>query len=149
MAAAADSSGEATFRRTHTELALLGPALPVAAAAPVAETSWDSWCACWRPARPSARRQFYTIAVTYVLFTLVDGALRLLVLLQANQVGFSAFQVSLMFVLYELLGVFTNLGAGVLGARFGLKNTLLLGLGLEIVSVRVPQCAPPVRRPPP
>ena len=90
---------------------------------------------CLRPRVLTPKRQFYTIAVTYVLFTLVDGALRLIVLMQANQVGFSAFQVSLMFVLYELLGVFTNLGAGALGARFGLKNALLLGLVLEIVSV--------------
>src|SRR5690606_32578887 len=92
----------------------------------------------WRqrlfPQHPSPQRQFYTIAGTYILFTLVDGSLRLIVLLQANQVGFTAFQVALMFVLYELLGVFTNLGAGVLGARFGLKNTLLLGLALEVAS---------------
>ena len=116
-----------------TELQVLAgeSAVPASSAGPP-----PTWRQRLCPKHPSPQRQFYTIAGTYILFTLVDGSLRLIVLLQANQVGFTGFQVALMFVLYELLGVFTNLGAGVLGARFGLKNTLLLGLALEVASVR-------------
>ena len=86
-------------------------------------------------------KQFYTISGSYLVFTLTDGALRMLVLFQANQVGFTAFQVALMFVLYELLGVVTNLAGGVLGARYGLKAALILGIVLQVVSVSGAPCA--------
>jgi hypothetical protein len=37
-----------------------------------------------------------------------------------------------MFTLYELAGVFTNLAAGTMGARWGIKSTLLSGLCLQV-----------------
>ena len=37
-----------------------------------------------------------------------------------------------MFTLYEVMGVFTNLLAGLLGARWGLKWTLVAGLVLQL-----------------
>jgi hypothetical protein len=40
-----------------------------------------------------------------------------------------------MFSLYELAGVVTNVAAGMLGARWGLKSTLLAGLGVQLVGL--------------
>jgi len=39
-----------------------------------------------------------------------------------------------MFTLYELAGVVTNLAAGIMGAKWGIKITLICGLGLQIFS---------------
>lgn len=77
---------------------------------------------------------FAVISVSYLLFTVTDGAIRMIVLLHAYNGGFSALQVSLMFTLYELAGVVTNLVAGFAGARLGIKCTLLTGLSLQLVS---------------
>ncbi|KJE93704.1 major facilitator transporter [Capsaspora owczarzaki ATCC 30864] len=87
------------------------------------------------PVSPSpSLRPFYVISLSYLLFTLTDGALRMIVLMQANDIGFSAFEIALMFVLYELCGVVTNLLGGVLASRLGLRTTLLCGLVLQCVA---------------
>ena len=39
------------------------------------------------------------------------------------------------FTAYELAGVFTNLAAGMMGAKWGIKNTLLFGLSLQIIGI--------------
>jgi MFS family permease len=51
----------------------------------------------------------------------------MIVLLHAYRLGFTAWQVSIMFTLYELAGVVTNLLAGLMGAKWGIKWTLLSG----------------------
>lgn len=56
------------------------------------------------------------------------------VLLHAYKKGFSAMQVAIMFSLYELAGVVTNLAAGLAGARWGIRCTLVCGLSLQLVS---------------
>ena len=43
-------------------------------------------------------------------------------LLNANELGFEPWDIALLFVLYELCGVVTNIVAGVVGSRFGLKK---------------------------
>lgn len=48
-------------------------------------------------------------------------------LLHAYSLGFSAWQTAIMFSLYELAGVVTNLAAGFMGAAWGIKWTLLTG----------------------
>eukprot|EP00316_Scyphosphaera_apsteinii_P012601 CAMPEP_0119336106 /NCGR_PEP_ID=MMETSP1333-20130426/91174_1 /TAXON_ID=418940 /ORGANISM="Scyphosphaera apsteinii, Strain RCC1455" /LENGTH=218 /DNA_ID=CAMNT_0007346833 /DNA_START=212 /DNA_END=865 /DNA_ORIENTATION=+ len=58
----------------------------------------------------------------------------MIVLLHAYNKGFSALHVALMFTLYELAGVVTNLGAGLAGAYWGIKCTLVTGLLLQLVS---------------
>ncbi|MFN3524811.1 MAG: organoarsenical effux MFS transporter ArsJ, partial [Paracoccus sp. (in: a-proteobacteria)] len=63
---------------------------------------------------------------------LSDGALRMLVLLHFNTLGFSPVQLAYLFVLYEVAGIVTNLAAGWLAARFGLAATLYAGLALQI-----------------
>ena len=61
----------------------------------------------------------------------------MIVLLRAYQLGFSAWEVAIMFTLYEVAGVVTNLLAGVAGARWGIKWTLLTGLGLQLMGIGV------------
>ena len=77
------------------------------------------------------------IAVTgaYWAFMLTDGALRMLVLLHFHTLGFSPVQLAYLFILYEVMGMVTNLSAGWLAARFGLKSTLYAGLALQIVAL--------------
>jgi len=81
-----------------------------------------------------ALRPFVIISSSYLLFTITDGALRMIVLLHAYNKNFSALEVAIMFTLYELAGVFTNLIAGLLGAKWGIKFTLLCGLALQVFS---------------
>ena len=58
----------------------------------------------------------------------------MIVLQHAYSLNFSALQVAFMFTLYELAGVVTNLFAGLAGSRWGLRATLLVGLGLQLIS---------------
>jgi hypothetical protein len=60
-------------------------------------------------ARSKALRPFVIISSSYLLFTITDGAIRMIVLLHAYSKSFSALEVAIMFTLYELAGVFTNL----------------------------------------
>jgi hypothetical protein len=85
-------------------------------------------------ATSQALRPFVIISTSYLLFTITDGAIRMIVLLHAYNKNFSALQVAYMFTLYELAGVFTNLAAGVLGAKWGIKFTLISGLSLQLLS---------------
>lgn len=85
-------------------------------------------------ARSKALRPFVIISSSYLLFTITDGAIRLIVLLHAYNKGFSALQVAIMFSLYEAAGVVTNLAAGMMGARWGIKYTLISGLCLQLFS---------------
>ncbi|MDC0736706.1 organoarsenical effux MFS transporter ArsJ [Cognatishimia sp. SS12] len=78
---------------------------------------------------------YITVTAAYWAFMLTDGALRMLVLLHFHTLGFSAIQLAYLFLLYELMGVVTNLSAGWLAARFGLTSTLYAGLGLQIVAL--------------
>ena len=75
------------------------------------------------------------VTASYWGFTLTDGALRMLVLLYFHTLGYSPLQLAFLFLLYELMGVITNLVGGWVGARFGLKITLFLGLALQITAL--------------
>ena len=77
-------------------------------------------------------RAYATVTASYWSFMLTDGALRMLVLLHFNALGFSPLQLAWLFLLYELAGIITNLSAGWLAARFGLLATLYSGLILQI-----------------
>lgn len=76
-------------------------------------------------------RAYAAVTAAYWAFMLSDGALRMLVLLHFNALGFSPVQLAL-FLLYEVAGIVTNLAAGWLAARFGLAATLYGGLSLQI-----------------
>jgi len=79
--------------------------------------------------------QYAVITANYWAFTLTDGALRMLVILYFHQLGFSPLNIALLFVLYELFGVITNLWGGWLGARIGLNITMQVGLALQIIAL--------------
>lgn len=81
---------------------------------------------------PNPLRAYAAVTAAYWAFMLSDGALRMLVLLQFNAMGFSPLQLAWLFLLYELAGIVTNLAAGGLAARFGLAATLYAGLALQI-----------------
>ena len=78
---------------------------------------------------------YLIVTGNYWGFTLTDGALRMLVVLHFYQLGYGAFEVALLFVLYELFGVITNLVGGWLGARVGLNRTMNIGLALQLVAL--------------
>jgi Major Facilitator Superfamily len=98
------------------------------------ETATQNKASFMTTARSKALRPFVIISTSYLLFTITDGAIRLIVLLHAYNSGFSALQVSFMFSFYEAAGVFTNLAAGLMGARWGIKYTLISGLVLQLFS---------------
>ena len=77
-------------------------------------------------------RNYMIVSASYWGFTLSDGALRMLVLLHFHTLGYSPFDLAILFLLYEAMGVVTNFVGGWLGARFGLRLTLYLGLAIQI-----------------
>ncbi len=81
---------------------------------------------------PNPLRAYAAVTAAYWAFMLSDGALRMLVLLHFNSLGFTPVQLAWLFLLYELAGIVTNLAAGWLAARFGLAATLYGGLALQI-----------------
>lgn len=80
-------------------------------------------------------RHYLVVTGAYWAFTLTDGALRMLVLLHFFQLGFAPTTLALLFVLYELCGVATNLLGGWVAARTGLRATLLGGLALQVAAL--------------
>ena len=85
--------------------------------------------------RPKGLAAYIAVTAAYWAFMLTDGALRMLVLLHFNTLGFSPIQLAYLFVLYEIAGVITNLSAGWIAARFGLTSTLYAGLALQVVAL--------------
>ena len=85
-----------------------------------------------RAAQRKALLPFAIISLSYVLYTMTDGSVRMIVLLHAYNKGFTALEVAVMFSLYETAGVVTNLLAGMAGAKWGIKWTLLVGLTLQL-----------------
>ena len=85
--------------------------------------------------RPKGLAAYAAVTGAYWAFMLTDGALRMLVLLHFNALGFSPIQLAYLFLLYEVAGIVTNLSAGWIAARFGLTSTLYVGLGLQIAAL--------------
>ena len=84
---------------------------------------------------PNGLRAYVAVTAAYWAFMLSDGALRMLVLLHFNGLGFSPVQLAWLFLLYEVAGIITNLSAGWIAARFGLTVTLFAGLAVQIVAL--------------
>jgi len=85
--------------------------------------------------RDNGLKAYSAVTAAYWAFMLTDGALRMLVLLHFHTIGFSPVQLAYLFVLYEMMGMVTNLCAGWLAVRFGLKSTLYAGLALQIIAL--------------
>ncbi|MGZ3511990.1 MAG: organoarsenical effux MFS transporter ArsJ, partial [Candidatus Binataceae bacterium] len=80
----------------------------------------------------TAVRNYALVTGAYWGFTLTDGALRMLVLLHFDRLGYSAVAIAFLFLFYEFFGIVTNLLGGWIAARSGLKVTLYGGLLLQI-----------------
>ena len=80
-------------------------------------------------------RNYILVTAGYWVFTLTDGALRMLVLLHFNDLGYSAVQIAFLFLAYEFMGILTNLLGGWVGSRRGLNVTLIAGLLTQIISL--------------
>ncbi|MEX0286069.1 MAG: organoarsenical effux MFS transporter ArsJ [Paracoccaceae bacterium] len=78
---------------------------------------------------------YIAVTAAYWAFMFTDGALRMLVLLHFNTLGFSPIQLAYLFLLYEFAGMVTNLSAGWIAKRFGLASTLYAGLAIQIVAL--------------
>ncbi len=80
-------------------------------------------------------RNYTLVTAGYWAFTLTDGALRMLVLLHFNELGYSPVSIAFLFLAYEFMGILTNLLGGWVGSRRGLNRTLVAGLALQIVAL--------------
>lgn len=86
-------------------------------------------------ARGSGVFEYALVTAAYWAFTLTDGAIRMLVLFQFHLMGYSAFQIASLFLLYEVFGVLTNFVGGWLASRGGVRLTLFGGTALQIVAL--------------
>lgn len=80
-------------------------------------------------------RNYLIVTASYWGFTLVDGALRMLVLLHFFKLGFSAFTLAFLFLLYEAAGIAANLGGGWLAVRYGIPRMLAVGQLLQVAGL--------------
>jgi predicted MFS family arabinose efflux permease len=87
------------------------------------------------PAAAISIRNYAIVTAAYWAFTLTDGALRMLVLLHFNQLGYTPVQLAFLFLLYEFFGIVTNLVGGWIASRTGLRFTLVFGLVLQVVAL--------------
>ena len=87
-------------------------------------------------------RNYAVVTGAYWADTITDGALRVLVLYYFYDLGYSPFQVAMLFLFYEIFGIVTNLVGGYLAARFGLKSTLIGGLSVQLVALSMLAFAP-------
>ena len=82
-----------------------------------------------------ALRDYLVVTAGYWAFTITDGALRMLVVLHFHLLGYTPFEVAMLFLFYEFFGVVTNLVGGWLGARIGLDRTMQVGMGLQVFAL--------------
>jgi len=80
-------------------------------------------------------RNYILVTAGYWVFTITDGALRMLVLLHFNDLGYSPVSIAFLFLAYEFMGILTNLLGGWVGSRRGLNRTLVAGLALQIIAL--------------
>ena len=80
-------------------------------------------------------RNYLVVTGGYWAFTITDGAIRMLVVLYFHQLGYSPFEVAMLFLFYEFFGIVTNLVGGWLGARIGLNLTMNIGMAMQVVAL--------------
>ncbi|MCF6337082.1 MAG: organoarsenical effux MFS transporter ArsJ [Gammaproteobacteria bacterium] len=80
-------------------------------------------------------RNYLLITGGYWAFTLTDGAIRMLVVLYFHLLGYSPFEVAMLFLFYEFFGIVTNLVGGWLGACIGLNRIMHMGMGLQVLAL--------------
>jgi predicted MFS family arabinose efflux permease len=77
-------------------------------------------------------KDYLVVTAGYWGFTITDGAIRMLVVLHFHLLGYSPFEVAMLFLFYEFFGVITNLVGGWLGARIGLNLTMHIGMAMQV-----------------
>ena len=82
-----------------------------------------------------AIRNYLVVTASYWGFTLVDGALRMLVLLHFFKLGYAPLTLSFLFLLYEFAGIVANLAGGWLATRFGIPRMLAIEQGLQVAGL--------------
>ena len=80
-------------------------------------------------------RNYLVVTGGYWSFTITDGAIRMLVVLYFHQLGYSPFEVAMLFLFYEFFGIVTNLVGGWLGARIGLNLTMHIGMAMQVIAL--------------
>jgi predicted MFS family arabinose efflux permease len=80
-------------------------------------------------------RHYLIVTASYWGFTLVDGALRMLVLFHFFRLGYSPFTLAFLFLLYELAGIVANLSGGWFATRYGIPRMLAVGQGLQVAGL--------------
>lgn len=75
------------------------------------------------------------VTAGYWGFTITDGAIRMLVVLYFHSLGYTPFEVAMLFLFYEFFGIVTNLVGGWLGARIGLNLTMHIGMALQVIAL--------------
>ncbi|MEW7979140.1 MAG: organoarsenical effux MFS transporter ArsJ [Candidatus Sedimenticola endophacoides] len=80
-------------------------------------------------------RNYLVVTGGYWAFTITDGAIRMLVVLYFHLLGYSPFEVAMLFLFYEFFGIVTNLVGGWLGARIGLNLTMNIGMAMQVVAL--------------
>ncbi len=80
-------------------------------------------------------KNYLVVTAGYWAFTITDGAIRMLVVLYFHQLGYSPFEVAMLFLFYEFFGIVTNLVGGWLGARIGLNLTMHIGMAMQVVAL--------------
>jgi len=80
-------------------------------------------------------RQYLLVTGNYWVFTLTDGALRMLIILHFHGLGYKPLEIAMLFLFYEVFGVITNLIGGWLGAHLGLNKTMNIGLAMQVIAL--------------
>jgi MFS family permease len=83
----------------------------------------------------SGVRNYAIVTTAYFLFTITDGALRMLVLLHFYSLGYTPFILAFMFLLYETAGIFADAGGGWLASRYGIPRMLMAGQITQIAAL--------------
>ena len=85
--------------------------------------------------KPESLRNYAIITAAYWGFTVTDGALRMMVLLHFNVLGYTPFEIAMLFLFYEVFGVVTNFLGGWIGSQVGIRQTLYGGIALQIFAL--------------
>ena len=80
-------------------------------------------------------KNYLVVTAGYWAFTLTDGAIRMLVVLYFHLLGYSPFEVAMLFLFYEFFGIVTNLVGGWMAARIGLNITMHLGMAMQVFAL--------------
>jgi len=80
-------------------------------------------------------KNYLVVTAGYWAFTLTDGAIRMLVVLYFHLLGYSPFEVAMLFLFYEFFGIVTNLVGGWLAARIGLTRTMHIGMVMQVFAL--------------